>query len=154
DVIRDSHLHAERSDGATWLPSVAKIIERNTAKFRSHATLAREMVERLDRASHQRLTETMPLLKQRAAKGLVRRCHADAHLGNIALLDGKPVLFDAIEFDPAIATTDILYDLAFPLMDLVHFGLDDAVNRLLNRYVETSWDDCADALRLLPLFLS
>src|SRR5581483_11048951 len=85
---------------------------------------------------------------------LVRRCHGDAHLGNIVLIDDKPVLFDAIEFDPVIATTDILYDLAFALMDLVHFNLSDAANRLFNRYVETSWHDCADGLRLLPLFLS
>ena len=31
------------------------------------------------------------------------------------------MLFDAIEFDPVIATTDILYDLAFPIMDFVSF---------------------------------
>jgi hypothetical protein len=154
DVLRDSHQHAERSDGATWLRSIVKIIDRNTTKFHAETMLARETVERLDRLSHQRLAETMSLLQQRAVNGLVRRCHGDAHLGNIVLIEDKPVLFDAIEFDPAIATTDILYDLAFPLMDLVHFGLNDAANRLLNRYIETSWDDCADALRLLPLFLS
>jgi len=62
------------------------------------------------------------------------RCHGDAHLGNIVLIDDKPVLFDANEFDPVIATTDILYDLAFPIMDLLHFGLHAEANRLLNRY--------------------
>jgi len=154
DVIRESHDRAERSDGATWLRSIAKIIDRNTIKFRSQAALAQDAVERLDRLSHQRLAETRALLQQRASRGLVRRCHGDAHLGNIVLIDDKPVLFDAIEFDPAIATTDILYDLAFALMDLVHFNLNDAANRLLNRYIETSWDDCADGLRLLLLFLS
>ena len=52
----------------------------------------------------------------------MRRCHGDLHLANIALVDGRPLLFDAIEFDPVIATTDILYDLAFTLMDLIHFN--------------------------------
>jgi predicted kinase len=84
----------------------------------------------------------------------VRRCHGDAHLGNIVLMSGKPLLFDAIEFDPVIATTDVLYDLAFPLMDLVQFGAAMPANRLFNRYLQTSWDRNADALNLLPLFLS
>jgi hypothetical protein len=86
--------------------------------------------------------------------GLVRHCHGDAHLGNIALIDDNPVLFDAIEFDPVIATTDILYDLAFPIMDLVHLGLNAAANRLLNRYLRRTWAESGNALRLLPLFLS
>jgi hypothetical protein len=90
----------------------------------------------------------------RALAGMVRRCHGDAHLGNIVLLDDKPVLFDAIEFDPVIATTDTFYDLAFPIMDLIHFGLNAAANRLFNRYLESSWHESAGALRLLPLFLS
>ena len=39
-------------------------------------------------------------------------------------IDGRPVLFDAIEFDPLIAAGDVLYDLAFLLMDLVERGLE------------------------------
>lgn len=84
----------------------------------------------------------------------MRRCHGDAHLGNIVLIDGKPLLFDAIEFDPVIATTDILYDLAFPLMDLLHFADSAAANRLLNGYLQATWARNAEALTLLPLFLS
>ena len=54
----------------------------------------------------------------------MRRGHGDLHLGNIALIDGEPVPFDAIEFDPVIATGDVFYDLAFLLMDLIERGLD------------------------------
>ena len=90
----------------------------------------------------------------RESEGLVRRCHGDAHLGNITLIDGGPVLFDAIEFDPVIATTDILYDLAFPIMDFCHFGLTACANRLFNAYLQPAWRENAQALRLLPLFLS
>ena len=50
----------------------------------------------------------------------VRHCHGDLHLGNIVLLEGRPVLFDCLEFDEALASTDTLYDLAFLLMDLQH----------------------------------
>jgi predicted kinase len=96
----------------------------------------------------------LPLLQQRAAAGLVRRCHGDAHLGNIVLIGGKPVLFDAIEFDPVIATTDVLYDLAFALMDLIHFEQAIPASWLFNGYLQATWRENADALRLLPLFLS
>ena len=34
----------------------------------------------------------------RGASGYVRRCHGDLHLRNIALIDGEPILFDAVEF--------------------------------------------------------
>jgi hypothetical protein len=85
----------------------------------------------------------------------VRRCHGDLHLGNIVLIDNKPVLFDAIEFDERIATGDVLYDLAFLLMDLIGRGLERAANIVLNRYLmETQRIHDLDALAALPLFMS
>ena len=153
-VIRDTHQRAAMSNGAAWLASVTGIIDRNTQTFRDEVGLARDAVERLHELSHQRLTDCRSLMQARASKGFIRRCHGDAHLGNIVLIDGRPVLFDAIEFDPVIATTDILYDLAFPLMDFVHFNLKACANRLFNSYLQSSWKDNGAALRLLPLFLS
>jgi predicted kinase len=91
----------------------------------------------------------------RGAKGRIRRIHGDLHLGNIVLLEGRPVLFDAIEFSPLIATGDVLYDLAFPLMDLLNSGLAACANVVLNRYhAETRRPDDLDALAGLPLFMS
>ena len=154
DVLHDAHRPADKSDGASWLASIGTLIDRNTEKFRTQAALAREAVERLHELSHRQLRANRRLLEARAAAGLVRRCHGDAHLGNLVLIDDRPVLFDAIEFDPVIATTDILYDLAFPLMDLIHFGLHAGANRLFNRYLQASWRENGDALAVLPLFLS
>jgi uncharacterized protein len=154
DALRTSHEQAEASDGAAWLASIATLIDRNTEKFRNQPSLPSDAVARLHEASQRRLASCRTLLQQRACAGWVRRCHGDAHLGNIVLIDDKPVLFDAIEFDPAMATTDILYDLAFPLMDLIHFGSRQPANRLLNRYLQATWRDNDSALRLLSLFLS
>ena len=71
------------------------------------------------------------------------------------MIEGKPVPFDAIEFDPLIAAGDVLYDLAFLLMDLVERGLNKAANAVLNRYLaETRRDSDLDALAALPLFMS
>lgn len=97
-----------------------------------------------------------PLLKQRVSSGNVRRCHGDLHLRNIALIDGKPVLFDAIEFNNSLAEIDTLYDLAFLLMDLCENRCRASANRLLNRYIWDSDEEFlqVEGLRLLPFFLS
>ncbi len=84
----------------------------------------------------------------------MRRCHGDLHLANIVLIDRKPVLFDAIEFDPVIASTDVLYDLAFPLMDFIRYGRQAAANALLNGYLALTGSENLDALAALPLFMS
>ncbi|MDE5456363.1 AAA family ATPase [Bradyrhizobium sp. CSA112] len=154
DAIVRSHDKAPRADGESWLASIPPIIERNTAKFRTVRGLDTVAIDQLDAASRRSATTLQPLLRQRAERGFVRRCHGDLHLANIALLDGRPLLFDAIEFDPAIATTDVLYDLAFTLMDLIHFNQDTAANAVFNRYLAGVGDEGLDGLRLMPLFLS
>lgn len=153
-TLDDAHQQAPISDGTSWLASISGIIDRNTEIFQGEAALPREAVGALAALSQQKLRDYRERLQARADQGLVRRCHGDAHLGNIVLIDGKPVLFDAIEFDPVIATTDILYDLAFPVMDFCHFGLVACANRLFNGYLQGAGTENEKALRLLPLFLS
>ncbi len=91
-------------------------------------------------------------LRVRAEFGFVRRAHGDLHLGNLCLWQGKPVLFDALEFDEATATVDLGYDLAFLLMDLERRLDRAAANQVMNRYVAMTGD--SGFLPLLPLFLS
>jgi uncharacterized protein len=95
-----------------------------------------------------------PLLLKRGENGFVRRCHGDLHLRNIVLLDDEPTLFDAVEFSDEIATGDVLYDLAFLLMDLEERGLSAPANRLFNRYLASEPPDGLTGLNALPLFLS
>lgn len=154
DAIRRSHDQAPPGGGDSWLASVLPIIERNTAKFRAVGGLDAAAVDQLDAASRKLAATLQPLLRQRAKEGFVRRCHGDLHLANIALVDGRPLLFDAIEFDPVIATTDTLYDLAFTLMDLIHFDQRVAANAVFNCYLAGAGEENLDGLRLLPLFLS
>ncbi len=92
------------------------------------------------------------LLESRRNAGLVRECHGDLHLRNIALIDGRPTLFDAVEFNDEIACTDVLYDLAFLLMDLWHRRLPEHANHVWNAYLAETVD--LAGLPLLPLFLS
>lgn len=101
------------------------------------------------------LARVIALLAERARLGFVRRCHGDLHLGNMVLWRGRPVAFDAIEFDEGLATIDTLYDLAFLLMDLDQRCHRDAANAILNRYLWRSGrqEDIA-GLAALPVFLS
>jgi aminoglycoside phosphotransferase family enzyme/predicted kinase len=154
DTILQAHDRARRAGGETWLESIPGIIDRNTDKFHAVRGLDAAAIDRLGAASHGHLTRLQSLLSRRVKQGLVRRCHGDLHLANIALVDGRPLLFDAIEFDPSIATTDILYDLAFTLMDMIQFGQEHAANAVFNRYLSGAAEDHLDGLGLLPLFLS
>ncbi|UGY17870.1 phosphotransferase [Bradyrhizobium septentrionale] len=153
-IMLKSHRAVSGSDGSHWLTSLSVIIDRNTEQFRSEPTVSCKDVDELHNLSHRSLARNLELLRLRVAAGQVRRCHGDAHLGNIVLINSEPVLFDAIEFDRDIATTDVLHDIAFTLMDLLYFGREAAANRLFNSYMQTAWDTQSDALSLLPVFLS
>lgn len=92
-------------------------------------------------------------LDQRAQDGYIKRCHGDLHLRNILMTPEGPTPFDALEFDERMATTDILYDIAFLLMDMVHRDLLAQSNALLNAYLLHSPPKQFEGLRHLPLFL-
>jgi aminoglycoside phosphotransferase family enzyme len=114
--------------------------------------LVRELVAsdlaELCRAAFNRLKD---VLRRRAISAKVRRCHGDLTLRNICLIDGVPTPFDCLEFSDDLATTDILYDLAFVLMDLWHKGLRSEANWLMNRYLDRV--DEEQDLAVVPLFM-
>jgi aminoglycoside phosphotransferase family enzyme/predicted kinase len=93
------------------------------------------------------------LVDRRRRAGKVRRGHGDLHLRNLCLHEGRSLAFDALEFDAALATADVLYDLAFLLMDLVHHGLRGHANHAMNRYFDAAGEDEA-GLALLPFFMA
>ena len=129
-------------------------IAADIRQMREHgATLLPDVSEALAEAMPRSLAPHRDLVARRRADGWVRRCHGDLHLRNIVMLEGKPVPFDAIEFSPRIAIIDVLYDLAFTLMDLCHRGLRRLANRLLNEWLWRMPGDHEEALALLPMFL-
>ncbi|HET7852202.1 MAG TPA: AAA family ATPase [Methyloceanibacter sp.] len=156
-VIADFHRNANRFLGAEEsLSALLAVIEDNEAVLAGKKDVVpAAMLATVDQASRGALAALALLLKARAQGGYVRHCHGDLHLGNIVEIDGAPVLFDAIEFDDAIATIDVLYDLAFLLMDLGARGLTAHANAVLNAYLEVC-GDTGDLIGLaaLPLFLS
>ena len=110
------------------------------------------MAAAADQACAGALERVAALLDRRARDGAVRHCHGDLHLGNVCLFDGEPVPFDAIEFNPAIACVDTLFDLAFLLMDLELRASREHANAALNAYLEIHPEDAG--LAALPLMLA
>jgi uncharacterized protein len=153
-AIAASHVRAPLAVAEPWIESIPALIEGNTTAFRAAGCFPAADIDDLNEASQSTFRRIRGLLERRGSTGFVRRCHGDLHLANIVLIDRKPVLFDAIEFDPAMASVDVLYDLAFPIMDFIHYGRHSAANALLNGYLGKTSDENLDALAALPLFLS
>ncbi len=128
-----------------------RMTEGNLRSARA-AGLSAEEVAAWESAMRAELARRADWLRGRAAAGFVRRGHGDLHLGNLCLWRGRPVPFDAVEFDEAIATGDVAYDLAFLLMDLEHRAGRPVANRVLCRYVARTGDWALVAG--LPLFLA
>jgi uncharacterized protein len=155
-AVAAAHAKAPAVAAEPWLAALSRFLDQNETAWRERPDLFRpDAAALLDQRSRAALARIRELMLARGAEGLIRRGHGDLHLGNIVLLDAGPVLFDAIEFDPLIAAGDVLYDLAFLLMDLVDRDLTDAANIVLNRYLaERRRDSDLDALAALPFFLS
>ena len=130
------------------------VIEGNAAGFAEFGAgrLDPSAASRTTDDASRELLRHAAALERRRESGFVRQCHGDLHLRNIVLLEGHPTLFDAIEFNDEISCTDVLYDLAFLLMDLWRRRLPRHANAVWNRYVAETSD--VDGIALLPLFLS
>lgn len=155
-AIAAAHARAKPIEAEPWIAALGSYIGEHATAFREHAEIfSRAEVDAFARDSRTAYERIVPLLRARGRRGLVRRIHGDLHLGNIALIDGKPVLFDAIEFSDIIASGDVLYDLAFLLMDLLERGLAEAANVVFNRYLnEAHVIEDIDGLSALPFFLT
>ncbi|MCU0547546.1 MAG: AAA family ATPase [Oscillatoriaceae cyanobacterium Prado104] len=96
--------------------------------------------------------ENPELFASRIAHNKICECHGDLHLRNIALWQDKILLFDCIEFNEPFRFVDVMYDVAFAVMDLEFRGHKDLGNAFLNAYIEQTGD--WEGLQLLPLYLS
>jgi aminoglycoside phosphotransferase family enzyme/predicted kinase len=149
DAVAEFHLSLPPVPGVR--PDMEAIAEGNVASAVGAGLPENETIAWRDEMLA-RLRALIERRDARAASGFVRRCHGDLHLGNLCLWRGRPVLFDALEFDESLGNIDVAYDLAFLLMDLEHRVNRAAANRVLNRYVARTGD--ADLVSLLPVCLS
>src|SRR5579883_21471 len=153
DEIAEFHGAADvvaHRGGSAAMAALIKDIDANLKL--AGALLDADAIRTLGEKQMEAFRKVASLLDRRRDLGRVRRCHGDLHLRNVCLLDGKPTLFDPIEFSDDLAAIDVLYDLAFLLMDLHHRGHDGLGNRVMNRYLDRTQDD--GGLAAMPLFLS
>lgn len=146
------HRGAPIVHASSGMANIEGVLDINRAGFATSHVFSATEVEAFDARFRSILARNAPLLDAREAGGKVRRCHGDLHLRNICLLAGGPRLFDCIEFNDQIATIDILYDLAFLLMDLWHRSLPNLANLVANRYLDEADDD--SGFILLPFFMA
>jgi uncharacterized protein len=152
--IATFHQSAERrpeNGGAAALAAVAATNHDCLMAVRE-AGFSSERIAEVRQRSAERLAAVGAGLDRRRAEGKVRHCHGDLHLRNVCLFENRPTLFDCLEFSKELASIDVLYDLAFLLMDLEHRGLADFASLVLNRYLDLTGED--DGLPAMPLFLS
>ena len=151
DCVADHHRSLPTVAGWDSAAEMRRVAEGCVGPARA-AGLTEEQIAAWTDAMRAELLRRSAWLMARAAQGCVRRCHGDLHLRNLCLWHGRPVPFDALEFDETLATVDVGYDFAFLLMDLEHWVGRPAANRVLNRYVARTGD--AGLCTGLPAFLS
>jgi aminoglycoside phosphotransferase family enzyme/predicted kinase len=153
-AIARFHAIAERRSDHGGLKGMAWVVDGNALGFaeQGRGVLDPALADGLTSDSRRALERHARHLDRRRDEGYIRQCHGDLHLRNIVLIDGLPTLFDAIEFNDEIACIDVLYDLAFLLMDLWRRQLPRHASAILNTYLSETLD--FEGIRLLPLFLS
>lgn len=80
------------------------------------------------------------LFHRRVAEGRILETHGDLHSGNIFVTPDRIYIFDAIEFNPAINTTDVAAEIAFLCMDLEFLGRPELSKLFSDTYISESGD--------------
>jgi uncharacterized protein len=158
-IIARFHAQADVRPEGGGVKALGYTIRTNAENLRALAgKIGADEVERVIAATDAALAVATPLLEARRAQGFARHCHGDLHLANILLEDGRPVLFDCIEFNDLLSEIDVLYDAAFLVMDLWFRGGAEAANRVLNAYLDEAArhfpERLWDGLAALPVMLS
>ena len=145
DAIADVIARFHRTIPATSADSANGRAERvmlpaleNFAQIRALST--NSLLDALEDWTRQEGDRLESTFEERKHAGFIRECHGDLHLGNIAWVDNAPLIFDCIEFNPNLSWIDVISEVAFLFMDLVHRGHDSLAWRLLNRYLEHTGD--------------
>ncbi len=129
-------------------------VQENFRQIRSvqETEIAADALNELELWSYKEGLRLAADFSTRLASGHVRECHGDLHLRNLAWIDRQPILFDCIEFDPALRWIDTVNDLAFLLMDLHDRKHRDLAALTLDAYLQESGDFAG--LKLLNFYLT
>ncbi len=142
------------------IPDFHSVIDQNFTQLDEHCPVLFNLddVQTYRGNLHETYKTLKPLEKIRINDGWIRAGHGDLHLQNICMVEGKPLLFDAIEYEDDFVVGDVLYDVSFLLMDLWQKKQKLAANQIFNKYlIQMGWIKTPKflaSLALLPFFLS
>jgi uncharacterized protein len=155
-VVASFHAQAQTTDTIRSFGGMAQIrsaIDQNYEQTQKYvgSPQTQEQFEQTRSYTDRFFEERQELFDSRVVQDRIRECHGDLHLGNICLWQDQILLFDCIEFNPAFRFVDVMYDVAFVVMDLEVQGRLDLSYMFLNTYIEETGD--WEGLQILPLYL-
>ncbi|WP_026100856.1 bifunctional aminoglycoside phosphotransferase/ATP-binding protein [Synechococcus sp. PCC 7336] len=112
----------------------------------------REQWEATRTATDRFFADRADLLHRRVRDNKIRECHGDLHLNNICYWNNRFSLFDCIEFNEPFRFVDVMYDIAYIVMDLQVRGRSGLSALFVNEYIEQTGD--YEGLQVLPLYVS
>ncbi len=156
-VVAKFHAQTQTSDYIRSFGRVKKIreaIDENYQQSTKYIGVAQtqQQYQETKQFTDRFFLEREELFISRQENDKIRECHGDLHLRNICLWQGKIQLFDRIEFNQPFRFVDVMYDVAFTVMDLDARNRQDFGNIFLNTYLEQTGD--WEGLQVLPLYLS
>lgn len=153
DVIARFHRLAELAPSFFTFEKVSKYFSENFSVLTCYlsAEFKDIFLDPLILLSGALLARHRSLIEKRSISH-VKFLHGDMHLGNIVIYQGRPTLFDGIEFNDEYSCCDTWADLAFLIMDLINSGKEEFAYCVINNYL-TQTDDFT-GLALLPLYIS
>jgi len=143
--LADMHEKADSNPEISKFASVAhirKIADQNfdqTAKYIGQC-ISKKSFERIEAFTLNFMDQHKSLFEKRQKSGKIRECHGDLHLNNICVYKDKIQFFDRIEFNKEFRNIDVVYDLAFLIMDLHFRNQQSAATRIVNEYFEQTGD--------------
>ncbi|MDI1277910.1 bifunctional aminoglycoside phosphotransferase/ATP-binding protein [Methylobacter sp.] len=156
DIVADFHETSEQTDENSPYGDSANINHWFVENFDHIRPLLvdddqKQQLQRIQQWGDSEWRKQAGLMQLRRQQGSVRECHGDLHLGNMTLINDKVTLFDCIEFNPMLRWVDVISEVAFLFIDLLHFGYDRHAYRFLNRYLQHTGD--YQGLALLRYYL-
>lgn len=109
--------------------------------------LSRESWQRLDALLRGWFEANHEVFQTRVRQDRIRDAHGDLKPGNIAFVEGAPVITDCIEFNPLFRRIDTLCEVAFLATGLESLGAFDISAHVLDAYREIAGDDYPENLR-------
>ena len=157
NIVAQFHKNAATNDYISSFGKVEQIrqgVDENYAQTQSYIgrVQTQEQLAATQAYTDKFFAEREDLFNSRIKNNKIKECHGDLHLKNICLWQDKIQLFDRIEFNEPFRFVDVIYDVAFTMMDLEARGKQDFANAFLNTYLEQTGD--WEGLPLLPLYLS